>query len=128
MFVSVRGLLMGAAIAVAGTVPAQALSMQQCSAKYKAAQAAGALKGMKWNAFRKAECGGAEAAAVRMGRTVFPTAIAGKYANQTGGKARMQTCLDQYNANKSGNGNGGLKWIEKGGGYYSECNKRLSQQ
>jgi hypothetical protein len=23
------------------------------------------------------------------------------------------------------NGNGGLKWIQKGGGYYSECNKRL---
>jgi hypothetical protein len=23
---------------------------------------------------------------------------------------------------------GGLKWIEKGGGYYSECNKRLKGQ
>jgi len=23
------------------------------------------------------------------------------------------------------NGNGGLKWIQKGGGYYSECNKQL---
>jgi hypothetical protein len=38
----------------------------------------------------------------------------------------MHTCLDQYNANKAGNGNGSLKWIQKGGGYYSECNKRLS--
>ena len=28
-------------------------------------------------------------------------------------------------ANKATNGNGGLKWIQKGGGYYSECNKRL---
>ncbi len=37
----------------------------------------------------------------------------------------MHTCLAQYKANKAGNGNGGLKWIEKGGGYYSECNKRL---
>ena len=37
----------------------------------------------------------------------------------------MQTCLDQYNANKGTNGNGGLNWIQKGGGYYSECNKRL---
>ena len=35
------------------------------------------------------------------------------------------TCLDQYNTNKTGTGNGGLKWIQKGGGYYSECNKRL---
>jgi hypothetical protein len=30
-----------------------------------------------------------------------------------------------YKANKASNGNGGLKWIQKGGGYYSECNKRL---
>ena len=37
----------------------------------------------------------------------------------------MHTCLDQYNANKVASANGGLKWIEKGGGYYSECNKRL---
>jgi hypothetical protein len=41
------------------------------------------------------------------------------------GKARMETCLDQYKENKATNGNGGLKWIQKGGGYYSECNKRL---
>ena len=33
----------------------------------------------------------------------------------------MHTCLDQYNANKTNNGNGGLVWIQKGGGYYSEC-------
>ncbi len=39
----------------------------------------------------------------------------------------MQTCLDQYKANKASNGNGGLRWIQKGGGYYSECNKRLKQ-
>ena len=37
----------------------------------------------------------------------------------------MHKCLDQYNANKATNTNGGLKWIMKGGGYYSECNKRL---
>jgi hypothetical protein len=37
----------------------------------------------------------------------------------------MHTCLDQYNANKANNANGGLNWIQKGGGYYSECNKRL---
>ncbi len=34
----------------------------------------------------------------------------------------MHTCLDQYNANKASGGNGGLKWIQKGGGYYSQCN------
>jgi hypothetical protein len=37
----------------------------------------------------------------------------------------MHTCLDQYNSNKTSNRNGGLNWIQKGGGYYSECNKRL---
>jgi hypothetical protein len=41
------------------------------------------------------------------------------------GKGRMHTCVDQYNANKTANANGGLKWIQKGGGYYSECNKKL---
>jgi hypothetical protein len=48
-----------------------------------------------------------------------------KYAKETAGKGRMHTCVDQYNANKTTGGNGGLKWIEKGGGYYSECNKKL---
>ncbi|WP_204348419.1 hypothetical protein, partial [Klebsiella pneumoniae] len=46
-------------------------------------------------------------------------------AKETPGKARLHTCVDQYNANKASNGNGGMKWIEKGGGYYSECNKKL---
>jgi hypothetical protein len=39
----------------------------------------------------------------------------------------MHTCLDQYKANKTSGGNGALKWVQKGGGYYSECNKRLSR-
>ena len=56
---------------------------------------------------------------------MFPNAVDPKYAKESEGKARMHTCVDQYNANKTSNGNGGLKWIEKGGGYYSECNKRL---
>ncbi|MFT8419429.1 MAG: hypothetical protein ABF636_11465 [Acetobacter sp.] len=55
----------------------------------------------------------------------LPTAVAPQYAKLAPGKARMKTCLDQYNANKTSNANAGLKWIEKGGGYYSVCNKRL---
>jgi hypothetical protein len=139
-----------AAIAVQGT-SAQALSMTECSAKYKAAKDAGTLNGMKWNDFRKAQCGSdaaAPAAApapatasappaapapkpapapapVATGNAVFPSAVDSKYSKESAGKARMETCLDQYKANKAGNGNGGLKWIQKGGGYYSECNKRL---
>jgi hypothetical protein len=60
-----------------------------------------------------------------MGNAVFPSAVDPKYAKETAGKGRMHTCVDQYNANKASNGNGGMKWIEKGGGYYSECNKKL---
>ena len=135
--------------------PAHALTAQECSAKYQAAKTAGTLNGQKWNDFRKAECGSdaaatpaaaapaaskeAEAkpkAAARkeaapaatpapVGNAVFPAKVDPKYAKETEGKARMHTCVDQYNANKAGNANGGLKWIQKGGGYYSECTKKL---
>ena len=116
---------------------AQALSMQECSAKYKAAKEAGTLNGMKWNDFRRAQCG-AEATAepapppaparVTTDNAIFPNAISSKYASKSAGKARMLTCLDQYRVNKTNGGNGGLKWIQKGGGYYSECNRRLKGQ
>jgi hypothetical protein len=155
------GLLCAAAIsglaAFAVTAPAQALTMQECSAKYKAAKDAGTLNGQKWNDFRKAQCAAdatpaattaapaapaapatpppattakkeaapAAAPAAPSGPAIFPNAVDPKYAKESAGKARMHTCVDQYNANKTSNGNGGLKWIEKGGGYYSECNKRL---
>ena len=56
---------------------------------------------------------------------VFPKAVAQKYSNESAGKARLKTCADQYNANKAANANGELKWIEKGGGYWSQCNTKL---
>ena len=146
--------------AFAAVSPAQALSMSECSAKYKAAKADGSLNGQKWADFRKAQCGTDAAAApaaapapapapapaapppapktaaappaaapaappMASGPAIFPSAINPKYAQESAGKGRMHTCVDQYNANKATNGNGGLKWIQKGGGYYSECNKRL---
>jgi pyruvate/2-oxoglutarate dehydrogenase complex dihydrolipoamide acyltransferase (E2) component len=138
--------------AFAATLPAQALTTQECSAKYQAAKTAGTLNGQKWNEFRKAECSADAAAApaaapapaapkaaeakpapapkpmaapVAVGNAVFPSALDPKYASESAGKGRMHTCVDQYNANKAANGNGGMKWIMKGGGYYSECNKRL---
>src|SRR5271169_2202098 len=43
--------------AFAAVAPAQALSTQECSAKYQAAKTAGTLNGQKWNDFRKAQCG-----------------------------------------------------------------------
>ncbi|MGO8739081.1 hypothetical protein [Rhodoblastus sp.] len=66
-------------------------------------------------------------APVATGPVMFPTAVSPTYSKESAGKARMHTCLDQYKANKATGGNGGLKWIEKGGGYYSECNTKLKQ-
>ncbi|MCP1270742.1 hypothetical protein [Acetobacter cerevisiae] len=67
----------------------------------------------------------APAAAATTAGVVFPSAVAPQYAKLSAGKARMKTCLDQYNANKASTGNGSLKWIQKGGGYYSQCNTHL---
>ena len=67
----------------------------------------------------------AAAPAAPSGPATFPSTVDPKYAKETAGKARMHTCVDQYNANKTSNANGGMKWIQKGGGYYSECTKRL---
>jgi hypothetical protein len=161
------------AIAVSGLAAfamisqANALTAQECSAKYQAAKTAGTLGGQKWNDFRKAQCGAdatatptaaapaaaapaaepkeatkkaskkeakeaaketakeTAAPAAPSGPATYPSAVDAKYSKETAGKARMHTCLDQYNANKAGNGNGGMKWIQKGGGYYSECSKKL---
>ena len=56
---------------------------------------------------------------------VLPGAIDPKYASEDPGPARMHTCVAQYIANKATDSNGGMKWIEKGGGYYSVCNQKL---
>ena len=56
---------------------------------------------------------------------VFPTVVADAYKSKKAGKARLLTCLDQFKTNKATNANGGLRWIQKGGGYYSQCNKKL---
>jgi hypothetical protein len=148
------GALMVSGLLALSALPAKALTAQECSAKYQAAKSAGTLNGQKWNDFRKAQCGAGGTAAATpaatpagapatpaarpapapktaaaptapLGNAIFPSAVSPKYTNESAGKARQHTCLDQYNANKAANGNGGMKWIMKGGGYYSECNKRL---
>jgi hypothetical protein len=73
----------------------------------------------------KKEAAPAAAPAAPAGPAVFPSAVDAKYAKETAYKQRFKTCNDQYNTNKAGNGNGGLKWIQAGGGYWSECNKKL---
>ncbi len=122
---------------------AHALTMAECSAKYQAAKAAGTLKGMSWNDFRKAQCGAdatssepntantenakepAPTTAKAPKGVVFPKKVDAKFAKESPGKARMHTCLEQYRINKAKDALGGLKWIQKGGGYYSICNTRL---
>ena len=120
---------------------ARALGHRECSAKYKEAKTAGTLNGMTWNDFRKAQCGSdagatpasspsaaapsAPPASATASNAVFPSAVDSKYSKDSPGKARRETCLDQYRTNKANNTNGGLKWIQKGGGYYSECTKKL---
>ena len=133
----------------AATSPAQALTPQECSAKYQAAKTAGTLAGKTWNDFRKAECGSdavaapaatptaakeaaakpkkeaAPAAVASAGPVTFPAAVDPKYSKEAASKARLHTCADQWKANKAANTTGGIKWIEKGGGFWSECNKKL---
>jgi hypothetical protein len=67
----------------------------------------------------------AAAASAPVSPAVFPAAISDTYKAKKPAKARMATCLDQYRTNKANNANGGLRWIQKGGGYYSQCNKKL---
>jgi len=90
-----------------------------CGLKYLAAELAGKLKGRKWKEFRQEECGATATQAV------FPSVISPKYSGESPDKARTLTCADQFKANKAANANDGMKWIEKGGGYYSECVSRL---
>jgi hypothetical protein len=148
--------------AFAASLPAQALTMQECSAKYKQAKDANTLNGQKWNDFRKAQCGAdatatpaaapgapaaeakpvetkpaakeakeaapaaAPAAPVDTGNAVFPSAVDAKFASEKPHMARMHTCAEQWKANKTANTTGGMHWNQKGGGgFYSECNKRL---
>ena len=56
---------------------------------------------------------------------VFPSAISPAHAGEKPIKALLKTCFDQFKANEATNSNGGLKWVQKGGGYWSECKKHL---
>jgi hypothetical protein len=145
--VAVFGLTLGLT-----ALPASALTTKECSVKYQAAKQANTLGGKTWNDFRKAECGAeatpaaatttvpnpvapgapkptatatAPATTAPAGSAGFPARVDPKYASEPAGKQRMHTCLDSYNAAKAAGTLGSMKWIQKGGGYYSECNKRL---
>jgi hypothetical protein len=111
---------------------AHALTLRECSIKFKAAQADGSAKGIKWNQFRKETCskGAPSIPEVSMTTTsasgvVFPTTISPEHSSKPPGQGRMHTCLDQFIANRGTGGNGGLRWVRRSGGYYFECDQRL---
>ena len=66
-----------------------------------------------------------QAMAAAPSTAVFPSAISSAHAGEKPDIARRKTCLDQFKANKATNANGGLKWIQKVGGYWKECDKHL---
>lgn len=139
------------AFAVPASAPAGKMSAAACHQAFDEAKKANALGGQKYADFKLGYCaknggiapsqssapaqpvaaGASKPAAapavapVVGGAALFPARVAPEFASLTPGKARMKTCLAQYNANKSSGRNGSLKWIQKGGGYYSECNARL---
>ena len=108
---SAYGMLAGvAALSVfALAQPASALTMKQCSEKYKTANDAGAVGSMNWNDFRKAECGeGATMAlkkvkAEKKAKTEPSTAAAGP---------SMQECSANFKAAKDADTLGGMTWNE----------------
>lgn len=59
------------------------------------------------------------------GAARYPTAISPQYSSETAGKGRMHTCLDAYKTAKVAGTLGDVKWIQKGGGYYSACNAAM---
>lgn len=123
------------------------LTAKECSVKYQAAKAAGTLNGSTWNQFRKSDCTTdsqdapdeadiakdapdpvepAVIANVAVPTGVkMPKAVNAQYADQSAGKARMHTCVDAYHANKDAGTLNGLRWIQKGGGFYSICNSKI---
>jgi hypothetical protein len=134
---------------------AQDGSMKACGEKWQAAKAANATNGSTWSKFLAECRTGLAAAATttaaappvakpvsekpavakpvaekapaapKDGTPVFPAVVSAKFAELGAGRARQKTCSEQYQANKASNGNGGLRWLEKGGGYWSLCNKKL---
>jgi len=120
-------ILLGAAAFAATS--AQALTMKECSAKYKEAKAAGTLNGMKWNDFRKSQCGAEATPPPAAESKPAPTpAAAEKPAAEKpvseGRKAeyaRERACGKEWKADKAaGKIQAGMKWPQ----YWSECNKR----
>ena len=102
------GMLAGvtALAAFAIAQPANALTMKQCSEKYKTANDAGSVGTMSWNDFRKAECGEGATMALKKVRAIkakVEKTKPEKIAPTTAGAGpSQQECSTRYQAAKSG--------------------------
>jgi hypothetical protein len=128
------GVLLGALAGTVATLPAYALSMKECSAKYQAAKEANTLKGQTWNEFRKAECGGE--AAEGPGTSAPPPTTASAPAStpapastkppKTGSPgrdamiARERACGQDWKEAKAAGKTQGMKWPQ----FWHECDQR----
>ncbi len=134
---------------------AQDAAMKICGEKWQAAKASGSTNGATWPKFLadcRSSLPAAPASAPAVapasapapagkpnskpaidlpasakvaGAPIFPPAVSAKFAELRPAQARQKTCSEQYQANKTTGGNAGLNWLEKGGGYWSQCNKKL---
>jgi len=113
------------------SLPAQALTAKECSAKYQAAKAAGTLNGMKWNEFRKTQCGAEAAPPPAAEKPAAPPPAAEKPATTTetkpatGGRAAMiareRACGAEWKTLKAeGKRPPGMKWPQ----FWHECDQR----
>ncbi len=143
-------LLSGAALAQE-PAPARENLMKACGDKWRAVREAETAKGVTWPQFlsacrahasratgdvtkeadkdanRGAPAKPTREAAIGASAPVFPQDVAARHASERPALGRQRTCADQFKANKAADANGGLKWIEKGGGYWSRCNAHLKQ-
>jgi hypothetical protein len=140
----VSGMFVAAVATASLSAPAHALTTKECSAKYQEAKTAGTLNGMKWNDFRKAQCGAdaaPPAAAEKPAPTPPPAAekpapkpAPAAAAGEPGAKpvspgraamiARERACGADWKADKAaGKIPVGMKWPQ----YWSACDKRKKE-
>jgi hypothetical protein len=121
----------GSALAQGAAAPDNSLKL--CGDKWRAARAAGETEGQSWTQYlsrcraRGAARERAADAAPPAAEPVFPAAVPAKFASEKPARARQKACSEQFQANKATGGNAGLRWFQKGGGYWSLCNKRLKE-
>jgi len=132
-------LMVAPAMAQEAATVVKPLSLKECGANYRAAKADGSLGDRKWADYRRSACGitatpnrqspaRSEAAMSETTRRLtFPANLAKEFSDRKPWEARMRTCLKTYREAKKAGTLFGVRWVEKGGGYYSLCSARLRE-